>query len=533
MSRRPRLGVLLSTVVLSAAAGLFGTATPAQAGLTNLDAPRISWAYTDSAHPDTTYLNPAGDAPLGAWRDGTNRPHVSRVYATFDVAAVLSKHILSAKLAVPETQATDCAHRQIEVWATTENARPTWRNPPRELLKLGTLGPVDQCPTTYPLLDLIDLVNQATAAGVHLPSHVSFEVRLPEALEHRVSVGRRVAAPILYLGYNTPPPAPGPMFNALRPCATGAPYPYLSGLTPELAAQVHDADPDDAHLTGEFAIWPVDHPDQRTTITQQFMSNGRVDGVTPPADALADNTTYAWQARVNDGTDDSPWSQTCYFTTDATAPANAPAVTSPNYPSHLTRYPGGDPIVYNLAPNGADDVYGYQYSWNGVFSGFGANIGPDGVPEFIDPFSMPGVVHADQVGSGATLTLSPPNSGFVTLSVRSFDRAFNLSPVTSYRVIVANTAPSVTGPTDPVIGVPFQVTFTPGPNTGTITDYVYTVNGGAEHTVPAAPDGTASVEVTADQPGAFEIDVYSRSTNGWVSPAGHGLWSATTAPSST
>ncbi|MGI5246393.1 hypothetical protein [Dactylosporangium sp. CA-139066] len=517
----------MPTVVLSAVAGLSGTAAPAQAGQTNLDAPRISWAYTDSAHPDTSYLNPAGSAPLGSWRDDANRPHVSRVYATFDVAAVLSKHIVSAKLAVPETQATDCAHRQIEVWATTEQARPTWRNPPRELVKLGTLGPVDQCPTTYPLLDLIDLVNRATASGVQLPSHVSIEVRLPEALEHRASLGRRVAAPILYLGYNTPPPAPAPLFNALRPCATATPYPYLSGLTPELGAQAHDADPDDTHLTGEFAIWPVDHPDQRTTVTQPSMLNGHFESVTPPADALADNTTYAWQARVNDGTDTSPWSQTCYFTTDATPPANAPAVSSPNYPSHTTRYPGGDPIVYNLDPNGVDDVYGYQYSWNGVFSTFGANIGPNGIPDFIDPFSMPGVIHADQPGGGATLTLSPPSSGFVTLSVRSFDRAFNISPVTSYRVIIANTAPSVNASADPVTGVPFPVTFTPAPNTGTITDYVYTVNGGPEQTVPATLDGTASIEVTPGQPGSFEIDVYSRSANGWVSPKAQRFWSVT------
>ncbi|WP_432982800.1 hypothetical protein [Dactylosporangium sp. CA-233914] len=523
----------MSTVVLSAVAGLFGTATPARAGQTNLDAPRISWAYTDSAHPDTTYLNPTGNAPLGAWRDANNRLHVSRVYATFDVAAVLSKHILSAKLAVPETQATDCAHRQIEVWATAEKAQPTWRNPPRELVKLGTLGPVGQCPANYPLLDLVDLVNRAVAAGIKLPSHVSFEVRLPGAFEHQVSLGRRIDAPILYLGYNTRPPAPGPLFNGLRPCATGAPYPYLNSLTPVLGAQVHDADPDDARLTGEFAIWPVDRPDQRTTVTQQSMQNGHVESVTPPADALADNTTYAWQARVNDGTDDSPWSQTCYFTTDATAPANAPTVNSPNYPSNTTRYPGGDPIVYNLGPNGVDDVYGYQYSWNGVFSVFGAYIGPYGVPEFADPFSTPGVVHADQAGGGATLTVSPPNSGFVILSVRSFDRAFNLSPVTSYRLIIANTAPSVNGPADPVIGVPFQVDFTPGPNTGAITDYVYTVNGGAEQTVPATPNGTASVEVTADRAGSFQIEVRSRSANGWVSPKGQRFWSVTTAPAVT
>jgi hypothetical protein len=120
-------------------------------------------------------------------------------------------------------------------------------------------------------------------------------------------------------------------------------------------------------------------------------------------------------------------------------------------------------------------------------------------------------------------------SGFVTLSVRSFDRAFNVSPVTSYRVIIANTAPTVTGTADPVVGVPFQVAFAPAPNTGTVNDYVYTVNGGPEQTVPAATDGTASVEVAAAQPGSLQIDVYSRSANGWVSPKAHAFISVTAA----
>ncbi|WP_433087724.1 hypothetical protein ACQP1P_17480 [Dactylosporangium sp. CA-052675] len=425
MSQRPRLGVLFSTVVLSTAVSLFATAAPAHAGQTNTDVPRISWAYTDSVHPDATYLNPTGDAPLGAWRDSANRQHVSRVYATFDVAALLSKHIVSAKLAVPETQATDCAHRRIEVWATAESTSPTWRNPPRELGKLGTLGPVDQCPTTYPLLDLIDLVNRAQAAGFQLPSHASFEIRLPQSLEQQVPLGRRISAPALYVGYNTPPSAPAPLFNSLRACVTAAPYPYLSGLTPDLLAKASDADPDDFNLTNEFAVWPVAHPDQRTTFTAQT-SNGGFGGAAVPSGALTDNTTYAWQARVNDGTDTSPWSQTCYFTTDDIAPAT-PAVTSTSTSS---------PITYTLSPNGSDDVYGYQYSWTGIFSSFGAYEGPNG-PEWIDPFTMPDVIPAQPDGS-ATLTLTPPNP-LARLSVHSFDRAYNLSPTTTYRVIISTT----------------------------------------------------------------------------------------------
>ena len=33
------------------------------------------WAYTDSRLPDQSFINPSGDAPVGAWNDAQGRKH--------------------------------------------------------------------------------------------------------------------------------------------------------------------------------------------------------------------------------------------------------------------------------------------------------------------------------------------------------------------------------------------------------------------------------------------------------------------------
>jgi len=122
-----RRALLAVVAVATATAGsLIAVATPASASPTYTDAPLVSWAYTDSAHPTKTYLNPTSDVPLGAWTDSSGTVHESRVYATFDVSSYNGEHLLSAGLYFEETQATDCADRSVEAWATTTSTKPTW-----------------------------------------------------------------------------------------------------------------------------------------------------------------------------------------------------------------------------------------------------------------------------------------------------------------------------------------------------------------------------------------------------------------------
>jgi hypothetical protein len=202
---------------------------------------------------------------------------------------------------------------------------------------------------------------------------------------------------------------------------------YLGNASPALIAKFSDADPGDVLLTGDFAIWPADHPDQRFEFQQRYVANGAMTGGVVP-EHLTDGVTYAWQVRADDGTDTSAWSKTCYFTVDLTRPA-APAVTSSNYPPNVIN-PGGVPVKFTFTPNGSTDVIGYQFSWNGGGAVIGWTNGPGGVPIPPNPFAYPqSAVKANRDGT-ATVSLIPPPYGFDTLSVQSIDHAFNTSAIT-------------------------------------------------------------------------------------------------------
>jgi hypothetical protein len=313
------------------------------------------------------------------------------------------------------------------------------------------------------------------------------------------------------------------MFNTNLPCGErGDTHPYLWP-QPALQARFTDGDAGDS-LNAEFRIWPVEHPDQSTVLTQNIFRSGYVSGVSVPAGLLTDGTRYAWQTRLSDGTDTSGWSHTCYFTTDGTRPATAPGVVSPNYPDNGEFLPGGTPAHFTFSASGVSDVIGYMYSWTGLGGVGGYSIGPDGSPIGTDPLSRPGSVRAPRLGGSASVDLSPPRAGINQLFVESLDRAYNASPVATYQILVQDTAPAVT-PTGPIggPGQPITLKFTPNPNLTSVDSYTYQVNSNAAVTVPAGPDGSASVSVTPSAFGQFGVRVTSHSPNGWVSP--EALWS--------
>jgi hypothetical protein len=498
-------------------AGVLVPASPAAAASVVGEAPQVSLAYTDARTPTTAYPAPTGDLPLGAWADSTGTTHTSRVYATFDLAGFAAEHVLGARLTFGESEAGSCAQRSIEVWQTGTRTDPiTWRNAPAERKLLGTVGGTVACPASYLQLDLTSAA--AAAAAAKKPT-LSVELRLPEADEGNVALGRRLSASQgirLYTTYNTQPGAPTQLFTDAQPCATTAPYPYAWDLTPELSAMLHDADSNDFLLTGRFAVWPVGHREQRTEFTQSTMGNGFEGTGRVPAGVLADGGTYAWQVQASDGTDTSPWSKPCYFHVDATRPSAAPVVTSSNYPADQFS-PGGQPAEFTFGSNGVSDVAAYQYVW-GADMGVPVvwNVGPQGVPQWSDPFSKPGFVRLAELGGSASVSLFPPDSGPQTLSVRSFDRAFNVSAVTTYRIFVGDTSPVVTpDPPTPRLGLPLTLHLAPNAHVPTVDSYTLQVGNGAPQTVTAAADGTAAATLTVS--GLIQIQVRSHSTNGWVS----------------
>ncbi len=509
---RYRSAVIAIAIVGSSLAVM--QATPAAAGTIGEQRPTLL-AYTSSAHPSKSYLNPseATDLPVGT-TTANKKNDTSRVYATFDLSSYIGKHIVAANLFTSEASETVCGTRAVDVWQTaTPGKKISWNDAPAEIAPIGSLLFGLGCPTSYVHLDVTSLITSAVAAG---QESLSIELRVPAGHEADPSYGITLDGGngiLLDVNANSTPTVPNNLSQDQFTCATSQPGPYLGDLQPTLRASSSDADLND-QVTATFAVWPVTAPNQRTLVTASAFGAAHA---TVPAGVLTDATTYAWQAQSSDGTDTSAWSRTCYFTVDSTRPSAAPVVTSANFPAGQTA-PTGVPGSFTFSPNGVSDIIGYTYHWGSSPGGFSYYIGDDGQPVF-DPFAAPGVVHAGADGS-TTITLSPPNFGIADLYVESIDKAYLNSSVTVYSFTMPQNAPDVVPSTQrPIVGVPITFALTANPAAGPVDSFQVQVNDGDVHTVAASPTGTGTYTITLTQLGTTEIDIRSHSTNGLVSEA--------------
>jgi len=523
--RRLSIGTLAATLVATG----WVAASPGLAGAHAYTdrAPLTSWIYTDSRDAGTGVnvrdLN-LGTAPLGSWRDTDGKHHISRSYVTFDLSAYAGKKISGANLFFEERKVADCSKRSIEVWSTTGGSA-TWANPPTEVALLGSdRSGEGLCPRII-ATELTDLVRDAVQAG---RQSVSVEIRVGDDAEGDDAYGRAILnsgnSIALSVTSNTLPTVdPTKLFTSYRPCSPEPrPNPLpSSGLV--LSAMFADADAHDVTtLTAEWAIWPVDHPAQRTVLTERAR-NGYQSGVFAPSSLFTQGQTYAWQTRVSDGSDFSEWSATCAITIDAVSPAAAPQVSSPTFPESEWS-PGGTPGSFTFSAGGDADVVGFQYNWTGSFGVPVVSTDDRGTPIWRDPFDLPGYVRADAPGGSATVTLSPPGN-VNTLFVRSIDAAGNVGPQATYQVLVTDTSPRLTingadtssGVYEVGYGDQMTVSFLPHEGLSPVVEYTYSL-GDQQGTVAAGADGTAEVTLTADGMDLMELAVRSRSANGWVSP---------------
>ncbi|MCX4458359.1 hypothetical protein OG585_38225 [Streptomyces sp. NBC_01340] len=328
------------------------------------------------------------------------------------------------------------------------------------------------------------------------------------------------------------PITPTQLFNGYRNCSTDADRPtYLpsrSNVVVEGIPGTTDTT-DNSPLTARYQVWPVTDPSQTTTVTHDRATPGFEATSLLPNDMLVDGQTYAWRAQTVAGDAASDWSVPCYVTIDDTFPASVPTISSPNYPPDRWNQ-GGDPVTITLNANGADDVAGFQYSWTGSLETIVlAHIGDHGIPQPNDPYADPGhFTRADAPGGSATVNLIPPyGGGFMTLWVRSLDRAFHPSETTSYQFHVSPTPPTVT-PADPAPEFGDTTTFTFRPDAtlqskSPVVSYSVHTFGGPHGDktvdVAAAADGTATTELTMDGIDGEHLQVTSKSANGWLSDA--------------
>ncbi|MEV0455676.1 hypothetical protein [Catellatospora methionotrophica] len=473
-------------------------AAPAQAELSGFATP-VYLGYTDSRAPKQAFAWGTAPVPVGAWKDSAGRKHVSRVYVKFDLQPYAGSSVRIAILKVKELSG-DCTRRAVEVWRTASTAKaPTWAKPPQAIERISALEPSDgSCPGA-----LGTEVQTAFDAAVRRgEATLTLELRVPAANEDAPRHGR-----FLDPAYGMPTavhydPLPvidaTTLYNNYQPCATQAPLPYLGG---EMRLEGRGVDADDQWtlLNYEYELWPAGAPEQVTTFQ----------GLVARPEALADGTVYSWRVRARDYYNTSAWSPTCSFTVDQAGPQAAPTAVSPAYDPDTT-YLVGRSAAFTFDAAGDTDVVGYQYTWTTFDTPY---CSADATGHYTCTTPQGQVVPAT-AGGAATATIAVPGAGYRQLKVRSFDRAGNGSPVSTYEVyVLASGPPGVTSDVyaqggQPSGGVGVTGTFTvTAPAGGELPVFYFYTIGEQSGTVTPGPDGTASVTFTPAAAGPAVLNV--------------------------
>jgi hypothetical protein len=474
-----RFGAAIPLTVVAVTAAVLTTGSPASAAGSS-DVPLTSWAYLDSQNPHAKVVDAAVAPPVGTSYDDAHRTHTYRSYFTYDLTKIEGTVVHNSYLSTTEKTVADCsAPATIEVWRTRPvKGNTTWLRPPAELEKLvsanrgaGSL----YCPS-YLGFDMMATLN--AALGRHEKS-VTLEFRVTAAEEADPRTGRTFEKPALSATVNHPPTVTNlHLAYPDRPCGTVA-KPSPAARTTSFAATASDADEGD-HPTLLYAIWPVDHPDQRREFHDYYGTD---------LSQYADGAILAWQAQASDYYDPGPWSATCYLVMDKTGPANPPKVSSRTYPEGDTPG-GGTGIEGTFRFDGAGDRDVVAFAWR-------------------DSMGYSGQIPARHPGGKAILKYTPKLRFESDLSVASVDAAGNRGPEKAYRFRVAETAPyadvTVNG-----VGLPSTITFVASkPET---TAFGYQLKDGAEVRLPAV-DGKATGHVTFTATGGVEVAVRSYAKN--------------------
>ena len=361
------------------------------------------------------------------------------------------------------------------------------------------------------------------------------------ALVTIASLGLALAVAVPATAATTGPPTPIDLFNGDLSCSTSAASPtYVSaseGLTEEagvllegLSQDTNSAD--SPFITEQFQVWPVSDPTQTTTLSNTTVLPDFEGTVTMPAADLTDGQTYAWQVQAVGASGTSAVTAPCYFAVDNTPPANAPTITSANYPQGQVDQ-GGAPVQVTLGANGVSDVQGYVFTWTQPLPvAVLADIGAYGIPQPVDNYADTShFALASTLGGSATVDLIPPAgaSGPLTLTVASLDRALNESPVATYSFDVAPAAPTITQlDPHPKFDQKTEFLITPNPGLQAASPAVsYTVQFTGQtqqtFTVKASASGKAVVSATLDGITGDVMTVSSTSADGWVSD--NAFWS--------
>ncbi|MGQ5260991.1 DNRLRE domain-containing protein [Micromonospora sp. ZYX-F-536] len=201
------------------------------------------------------------------------------------------------------------------------------------------------------------------------------------------------------------------------PCVTGSGIPYINTKTPQLRAQVNDAE--GSQVRAEFE-WLTGGGTRIGGTTVGPGASGSWLAASVPAGAFAEGGTYSWRVRGNDAIANGAWSGNCSIIVDTTAPSAAPTVSSTTYPAGQWAGAAGTAGSFTFTASGVTDAAAYEY---------GLNTNPPNQ-----------TVNAPSLGANASASITPTADGPQTLYVRTRDRAGNQSAIKTYTFNVGSGA---------------------------------------------------------------------------------------------
>jgi hypothetical protein len=490
----------VAAAAVGLAAGIVGVTSAAQAAPVGSNLPVTAWTFTDSGQPDAPSLNPTGDMPVGTFRDGIGIKHTRRAYFTYDLSGLAGRVPHQVNLYTSETSVESCdVQAPVEIYRTKPvTSATTWHKAPAELelIRQATLGKGIICPGAYVGTDV---TAQIEAALARHEKALTFEVRIADSAEKDAKVARTFKPLTLFVQSNAVPKVSAPQARYASSTACGTLAKHPTAVRPQLTVNVSDADENDFD-TATFALWPVDHPDQRTTYRGSVGLNGQA-AASPALSGYADGTVVAWQAQAVDSQDTSAWSKTCYLTVDKTPPVTKPIVTSTKYATSTDGAgTGGEGVPGTFVLDAAGDRDTVAFALTDDFYA-----------------KFPSQVTTNHPGGKARVVITPQDGGNDTLHVTAIDGAGNRGPTTDYKYVVRRTGPyaaiTVNG-----VGADSPVTFTAASGL-TVTSYTYLLEDGSGAALPgqdevkvAATANVATGSIAFPQVGYFDLRV--RAYNG-------------------
>ncbi|WP_255648979.1 DNRLRE domain-containing protein [Frankia sp. ArI3] len=336
---------------------------------------------------------------------------VNRSFLRFDDSAIKNRHVTSAVLNLWQGGSATCTVEPTVVQgASGMGAGTTWNSQPSadgHNWGSATFNNGGSCTGSGGTnIDITGLVDAWAHNGA--PSPEALTIRAPSESDANqfkyFYSGDTMLAPHISTTYNSYPGTVAGRFTS--PCSAqcgGSPAMVLTNTTtPTLSGSSRD--PDGGQVRVDVEVW---NSDGSTKITGGSVANTPSNSPaywTVPSGLLTNGTAYEWRARAYDGVDYAQaWSSWIPFIVDTTAPS---------------------------APTGLSSAAWASGGWASATSGTFTWTSPGGdTQSFLYGLDQPSPATETTATTTPSLTTT---AGLHTFSVRTKDKAGNLSPVVSY-----------------------------------------------------------------------------------------------------